>query len=285
MAAVNPTDLVWELGEVEGLIGSPPCQTFSLAGKKEALDSVRGQLVWEPIRYAQALAPEWIALEEVPTVLPLWRVYEEVLRTMGYRTWSGVLDASAYGVPQRRKRAILMASRGPLRPPTPTHGPADHDDLFGAPRAPYVTMAEALGWGITDAPARTVMAGSSRTGGPRPLDGGAGARAHYWEAVKRGAWQPNPDDPGDHAWVFTRPATTVVGSFRPDILAAPGWRKDPKVPRQNAPGSVPITVEQAGVLQSFRIDYPWQGAKTRRYEQVGNAIPPLLAAAILKELI
>lgn len=269
--------------KIEGLIGSPPCQSFSLAGKKEFLESVKGQLVWEPIRWAEVLEPQWIALEQVPQVLPVWKYMEEVFRDMGYNTWSGELDAAAYGVPQHRKRAILMASRGRVRPPTPTHGPADHDDLFGLPREPYVTMAQALGW-----TGREVILDSRGDG-----DGGEWKRSDWFtsdrpsrtlgEKARSWVMVPPPEDCPD--WPYKRPATTVVGSFRPDIMAAPGYRKDPKVPRQKAPGSVPITVEQALILQSFPVNYPIQGARTRAFEQVGNAIPPLLAKAILQELL
>ncbi len=89
---------------------------------------------------------------------------------------------------------------------------------------------------------------------------------------------PDRDDLPE--WAYRRPATTVVGSFRPDVLAAPGYRTT--VSRQDAPDSVRITVAEAGVLQGFPVDFPWQGPRTRRYQQVGNAIPPPLAAALIR---
>jgi DNA (cytosine-5)-methyltransferase 1 len=282
MTHIDPLMLL-ERWSVEGLIGSPPCQDYSLAGLKAGESGERGQLVWEPIRYAEALDPDWIALEEVPTVLPMWKHFETIFSAMGYFTWSGVLDASDYGVPQQRKRAILMASKKRFGPPAPTHGDPEAADLFGSDfLLPKVTMAQALGWtgqeiildSRGDGDGEWTRSGSFTSDRPsRTL----GEKARSWRVIP-------PPDPCPE-WPFRRPATTVVGSFRPDIMAAPGWRKDPAVPRQKAPDSVPITVEQALILQSFPVNYPIQGARTRAFEQVGNAIPPLLAAAILKELL
>jgi len=92
-------------------------------------------------------------------------------------------------------------------------------------------------------------------------------------------------------WYRTRPATTIVGSFGADTVSPPGYRLTES--RQNAEGGVKITVAEGGVkitvaeggvLQSFPADYPWQGSRSKQFEQVGNAIPPLLAAHILAAL-
>ncbi|PSJ23930.1 DNA cytosine methyltransferase, partial [Streptosporangium nondiastaticum] len=124
----------------------------------------RSRLTAEPMRWAFDLHPRWIALEQVPPVLPLWQHMAMLLRGRGYKTWTGILSAEEYGVAQTRKRAILMARLdGPVGPPAPTHqayvsGRALQleDDLFGSPLPPPVSMAQALGWdaeGIRMAPA------------------------------------------------------------------------------------------------------------------------------------
>jgi DNA (cytosine-5)-methyltransferase 1 len=283
VARIDPSDLIREHGDCEGLIASPPCQDFSPAGLKRGLNGIRGQMVWQPLRYIEAMNPEWIAMEQVKEVLPLWKLYEEWLRERGYHTWSGMLDAADFGVPQRRRRAILRASRRAVGPPEPTHGDAGMDDLFGAPRAAHVTMAEALGW-----TGREIILDSRGDGGDGEWKRSAwftsdrpsrtlGEKARSWVVI------PPPGDCPE--WPYKRPATTVVGSFRPDIMAAPDWRKDPSVPRQKQPGSVPITIEQALILQDFAVNYPIQGARTRAFEQIGNAIPPGLGIASLKGLL
>jgi DNA (cytosine-5)-methyltransferase 1 len=314
IALLDPTNYLAG-GPVEGLIASPPCQAFSLAGKRlghddkplcyKAADELaeggdpredvlplcgdpRSLLVVEPVRWVRDLRPTWIALEEVRAVEPLWEHYATIFRAWGYHVWTGVLNSADYGVPQTRERMILMAHRErEIGPPPPTHsrdGGAG-EDLFGDDRKPWVTMAQALGWGMTARPSVTVMARThdpetGRTsGGVRPLDGGSGARATLASARETGEWESKP------AWAHERPSTTIVGSFRPDKVAAPGWRKPGDPPRQDTPDSVTIDVTEAGVLQSFPADYPWQGPRTRQFEQVGNAVPPRLAAHVLARLL
>lgn len=86
-------------------------------------------------------------------------------------------------------------------------------------------------------------------------------------------------------WAHVRPSPTIVGSFRPDIVAAPGWRVDPKMPRQNTPNSATVESWEAGVLQDFPADFPFAGGKKARFMQVGNAIPVRMAKAILQEAL
>src|SRR5690606_40154461 len=108
----------------------PPCQAWSRAGKRGGLadqplvhqavhDLARGRdtraellaqcrderslLAAEPMRWLYDLRPEWVCMEEVPDVLPLWKQYALYLQQWGYSTWAGVLNAADYGVPQTRR--------------------------------------------------------------------------------------------------------------------------------------------------------------------------------------
>lgn len=312
-----------------GLIASPPCQTFSAAGKgagRKALDDVltvlpkvadmtlpelreagevfgddRTALVLTPLWFALHHPYRWLAWEQVPTVLPVWEACAEVLRDLGWQVWTGNLQAEQYGVPQTRKRAFLLASRDhEVAPPTPTHSryyPRNPTKLDPGV-AKWVSMAEALTpLGLGD-PFRMVSnygsGGDSTNRGERTSDQPAPTITSKIDRNVIYRNNPMPNQAHRHLgqpaptlafgkalpeWCHNRPATTVVGSFKPEVIAAPGFRTT--VSRQNAPDSVRVSVAEAAVLQSFPVDHPWQGAKGKQYLQVGNAVPPLLAMAAL----
>lgn len=83
-------------------------------------------------------------------------------------------------------------------------------------------------------------------------------------------------------WVTERPATTGQGDPR---VAEPGHRDRASGQRQFSGESVRVSVAEAAVLQSFPADYPWQGSRSAQYRQIGDAIPPLLARAVLAEVL
>lgn len=288
-----------------GFVGgkfSPPCQTFSAAGKgagRQALDTVyatmdrlyqtgaidydaftdvRTGLVLEPLRWAldlmRARQPfRWMVLEQVPPVLPVWERMGKMLESIGYSVAVGNLHAEQYGVPQTRKRAVLIARLdGEARLPVPTHSKyhSRNPERLDPGVRKWVSMAEAIDRGLTSRPAPTITGGGTETGGAEPI------------AKFMARWGNHPD------WVYQRPATTVQGDAR---LAAPGHRcmtndRHPdREPESMMAQAVRITVQEAAVLQSLPPDHPWQGNQGQQYLQVGNAIPGLLAKAILQQVL
>lgn len=348
-------------GRPEGYWGSPPCQTFSTAGKGDGraeLDRLaetihaerwedaglfdsRTRHVIDAARVAVTCGAEWVAMEQVPGVLPLWSALAHVLERHGFSTWTGVLCAADYGVPQTRRRAILMASRVRAAvPPTPTH--AETPGLFG--ERPWVSMADALGWDEAgrvkrersgdraeetfdaSGPSQTLTSkarswvrtnNATSTGGRYERDTDEPAptvtsRTDLWVArfgAQERATVRTMDEPaatitaamdnGDTkfyppGWPWTAPATSVAGD--PRITA----RCHHEAGSQGAnavdiadvaagvdPGDRPIrlTVRDALILQGFDPDYPVQGSRSKQFEQIGNAVPPPMAAAIVGALV
>jgi len=294
-------------------------------------------LMLEPARYLWALLNaedaevpfEWVAFEQVPGVLPLWQVYAEELRTLGWSVWTGVLNSADFGVPQTRRRAILMASRvRKVMPPEPTHyDPKGGSMLWGEE---WVTMAQALGldgqevvntrgdrktpggnnfpvdepsWALTEKARSWILhtnrnqqpdgtrqttdphtapapALTSKSGGQWVLKHNARANATVRSVDEPAATLHFGHARNEFEWIHTRPATTVCATNR---VAPPGHRdRSPEGESQFAsPDTVRITVPEASVLQSFPVDYPWQGTRTKQFEQVGNAVPPMLAAHVV----
>lgn len=354
-------ELDGELPEYDVLIASPPCQTFSMAGGgagRKALDDVLGliddrayfdveklrafgethdprtALVLTPLAHVARDLPLFVVFEQVPPVLPVWERCAEEMRRWGYSVWTGIVNAEQYGVPQTRRRAILIARAdgGEAKMPTPTHSRYYSRDpqRLDAGVKPWVSMAEALGWGMTerpfvtagnavgraegiggsggkaaverekargawlpgegprgpwgmtDRPYPTVASGTERGGGTDPLAvGGSGARKIITDARERGAW------------VDERPATTIAGDSR---VWAPGHKVNADDRRRHADaderygdrrGSTAerVTVAEAAILQSYPPGFTFAGTKTKQFLQIGNAVPPLMAEAILKEVI
>ncbi|WP_445520505.1 DNA cytosine methyltransferase [Streptomyces sp. NEAU-174] len=219
-------------GRTTGKIDSPPCPGFGKSGKKLGLldlplvhqaieDLSRGKdtraaigaacrdersiLTAEPMRWHYDLMPEWIALEQVPSVLPVWQQYAEILTRWGYSTAVGIVDAADHGAGQRRPRAILAASRvREVQLPAPTHG--------GLGQPPHVAMADVVGWGYTQRPAPTVTSGGTYTGGAEPF--GNGTRQGMKRAFGTPLWRDRSGIP--HLRPTVEECAALQG-FRPEL--------------------------------------------------------------------
>ncbi|MFG3180771.1 DNA cytosine methyltransferase [Streptomyces nigra] len=290
-------------GKVSGLIASPPCQTFSAAGLRagntdlplchQVLDDLtrghdtrdtaraacsdpRSLLVVEPLRYALDLRPDWIALEEVPAVLPLFEHTAWSLAGAGYSTWTGVLNAADLGLAQTRRRAFLIASRTrPALPPEPTHAEGGTSaDLFGDELPPWRTMGDVLGC----PPGQVVTRGNHTTGGSSfPTTGPSWAitgRARSWKLRSGQGWKSNADrSTSRFERVISEPSFTITGTANRCKWVGNGAEE------RN------LTLAEAAILQSFPADYPFHGSRTSQFQQIGNAVPPLLARAVLGNLV
>ncbi len=119
-----------ELPEADGIIGGPPCQSWSLAGEMRGVKDERGLLFYEYIRILENKKPKFFLAENVPgivsrTHLPEFNKILRMFSKVGYETSYKLLDARNYGVPQERKRVIIVGLRKDLKRrfefPQPTH--------------------------------------------------------------------------------------------------------------------------------------------------------------------
>lgn len=323
-------------GHITGLIASPPCPLFSSAGSgagraliaeicAAVTDALAGQplaphrtileamtsptialeasLTAEPARWIAATRPEWIAMEQVPAVLPIWRHYAHHLRAAGYSAWAGILSAEQYGAPQTRRRAVLIASRTrTVTRPEPTHqrfepgtaaGAADecHPSLFSPGLAPWISMADALGWPDGTGPvAHHHPRGDGKSGGQWTL---TDRQDH---GAERNVDEPAPTitaslDNGNKRWtVNTHTDQRPDGTTQERPLDAPAPTLTGKSGGQwtmalddDAP-TTRLTTEQAAALQTFPPTHRFVGTKTAVFQQIGNAVPPILSTAILKSV-
>lgn len=272
------------------LIGSPPCQPYSIAGKgagRRALDTVlhfaaqlaarhdiraglatlddeRTGLVLEPLRWTlQALDAgrpcRTVMLEQVPTVLPVWETMAQILRSEGYTVVTGRMHAEEYGVPQPRARAVLVARRGDQ------HGPARTDP-------PPLQPHHHPGGRQSGSAALGVDGRSARLGDDPP---------------------PRADRRSRHG--SRRPRSVLRRRLQKPRHPVRGTRRGPldhQHPADGRRGTAPyrggrkdmirVSVADAAALQTFPPGHPFQGTRTKQYEQVGNAMPKRLAAAVIR---
>lgn len=237
--------------EVKVLAGGPPCQPFSQGGRNAGENDPRDMIPDFQRAVAQIL-PEVFILENVRGLAgPRHRAYLDrriaEFEALGYVVDHRVLDAADYGVAQNRKRLFVIGMRLDVADAKRFSGA----DILWPRKQATQTMAEALGWSAKD-------------------------------AAEANAATPNPGLTGAHSWVFARPSTTVVGSFRPEVQAAPGYRSTGDGPRQNAPGSVVTTQAERLILQGMPADWKVCGSKAKVDLQIGNSCPNPLLVSLLK---
>jgi len=288
--------------------GGPPCQGFSTAGKKRAKDP-RNELFKEFVRAVRELDPQLVLLENVPGFKKMHRgvAYKEtrnLLQEIGYETDDRIVQAYEHGVPQRRQRFILIGWKPEFIDAAQWPDPGfSYSASAGAPLpllSPAVTIEEALadlaflepGW---EAHRHLEKAGSRYAGDRRSgtsLLFNHLATAHRPKAVEMFRKIPEGGtiasvDPGQRTAKATM-ARMDRGKISNAVLALP----DDLIHYEH--DRIP-TVREMARLQGFDDDYVFMGKRTSgfmerridvpQYTQVGNAVPPLLAAALGKSLL
>jgi DNA (cytosine-5)-methyltransferase 1 len=252
------------------VIGGPPCQTFSAAGRRSGgvlgTSDARGRLFKAYCQILKVIEPEVFVFENVYGLPGAnngdpWREITTAFSGLGYHLAADVLDAADYGVPQHRERLIMVGYRaGEFEFPAPTHGPdspdkrklvsvreaiadlqdraePDHDDLGGLYGHLLALVPPGLNYAFF----------TREMGHPEPI---FAWRSKFHDFL----YKADPDFP----------CRTIKA--RPGKFSGPFHWKNRS-----------FTVEELKRLQGFPDDYVIVGNYGRILEQIGNSVPPLLA--------
>lgn len=269
-------------GELGILTACVPCQTFSSLGRKNRKeDDPRNRLVERIGDFVESIAPRAVVMENVPPLRNDSRFIRlvERLRSMGYGVWHDVVDAAKFGVPQRRRRLVLIALKGftdeavpvlnPKHPLLRSHceGRTVRDafrtlrhhrrsDVLSRPRLSY---PEIVANRIVAIPPN----GGSRTSLPAELE-----LSCHGELGKK-------DRKTAAGNVYGRMTLDEVAPTLTTRCTTPACGRFLH-PWENRA----ITLREAAVLQTFPVDYRFKGGIMSIQAQIGNAVPPKLAEAI-----
>ncbi|MDX9974511.1 MAG: DNA cytosine methyltransferase [FCB group bacterium] len=313
-----------EKGALDVLVGGPPCQGFSINAPDRFLQDPRNRLFKDYVRFLEEFEPKTFLFENVPGLLSLGdgKVFRQILmefKRLGYCVTEKILFAAHYGVPQERWRLILLGSRLSQIPmPEPTHSAGGRANFRGGTTLtfrldeearsrllPFVSVGQAIG----DLPRLEMGEGAEIVGYTseahsdyavmmRNPDGvtfnhyAAKLSKQNIERMKHvkpgGSWRDIPLMLLPKGMQRARKSdhTKRYGRLRNDGLAGTVMTKcDPHwgsvfLPDQQRS----LTAREAARFQSFPDNYRFFGPRVSQYEQIGNAVPVLMAKVIAMQI-
>ena len=277
------------------LFGGPPCQGFSTSNTKTRnTENSNNSLFYEYIRQVKELTPEWFVFENVEGIKSFEKgtvisKLEEEFEKLGYKTKWDVLTASDYGVPQNRNRFFMIGNRLGI------------DFVFPEKQEKKVTVNEA----IEDLPklnngdsfeilnykkieANTyakLMRGTSEKVSQNYVSRNKDYVIERYKHIKPGQnWKAIPeelmknykDTKNCHSGIYKRldpnSPSVVIANYRKNMLIHPFENRG-------------LSVREAARIQSFPDNFIFKGNLSFQQQQIGNAVPPLLAKAIFEQII
>lgn len=272
-------------GSADLVIGGPPCQGFSVAGKMNPHDP-RSKHVIRFLDLVEHVQPQAFVMENVKAlaVSARWERVREHLETranlLGYCTSLLILSAADFGVPQRRERMFLIGIRDAAAPREIAPTVARHVTvreafeelpLFGTPGNDTFCTA-------TVTPAKRPILRPSPFEGSLLFNGnGRHLRLDRPAPTLPASMGGNATPIVDQIELETGKEAWVVGYHRRLMKGAKPLKCVPTYVGR-------ITVEEAARLQSFPIGMEFAGTTSAKYRQIGNAVPPLLASAVARSV-
>lgn len=280
-------------GTIDVVIGGPPCQGFSQKGQRKTIHDERNFLFKYYVSVVELVKPKYFVMENVPNLLTAECGYfrheiEELFNKLGYSLEYGVLNASDYGVPQNRRRAVIIGKLDGDAPKLPvpkrnnvTIWDAISDLAYlesgeGSEEQEYKYPAESDYEKMLRKDSSKLFNHIATKHSPLALERlalippNAGREVlpeeHLTKSIYSGTWTRMKKDEIS-VTITTRFDTPSSGKFTHPFL------------------NRAITVREAARIQSFPDNFHFVGNKGSQMKQVGNAVPPLLAAAIAEVIM
>lgn len=286
LSTLEPSEIEKGLNgkSVDLIIGGPPCQGFSVAGKR-IVDDVRNKLYKNFVRFVEYYKPKAFMMENVPNILSIGEgiVRDSIVKDfsdLGYKVVYKVLTASNYGTPQNRRRAVFVGFKD------------GKEFIFPQQTVEQlVTSYEAL----SDLPENSLEDGSDypmttncdyqklmRCNSSKIYNHQITEHSDKTKEIialvpDGGNYKNLPPELQQTRKVHI--AWTRLNSQKPSFTIDTGHRHHFHYKWNRIP-----TVRESARIQSFPDDFIFLGTKTSQYKQVGNAVPPLMAEAIAKKL-
>lgn len=280
-------------GTIDVVIGGPPCQGFSQKGQRKTIHDERNFLFKYYVSVVELVKPKYFVMENVPNLLTAEGGYfrheiEELFNKLGYSLEYGVLNASDYGIPQNRRRAVIIGKLDGDAPKLPvpkrnnvTIWDAISDLAYlesgeGSEEQEYKYPAESDYEKLLRKDSSKLFNHIATKHSPLALERlalippNAGREVlpeeHLTKSIYSGTWTRMKKDEIS-VTITTRFDTPSSGKFTHPFL------------------NRAITVREAARIQSFPDNFHFVGNKGSQMKQVGNAVPPLLAAAIAEVIM
>lgn len=293
-------ELGLEKGELDCLVGGPPCQGFSknVPAKGRFMNDPRNLLFRNFMEYVKKLFPRVLIMENVAEIYNAYdgevrKEIEDTLSRLGYKTVTKVLFAPDYGIPQRRRRCFFFASRTKKDPEIPVGNsmvkiPRDKLSAWGA-----ISDLPVLNNGEGHEPMKydtkpkndyqKIMRGENQELYDHSAKSLKDKQFLRIASLKPGqAWRDLPKE--------LQPKSGYSGAYgRLDFeMLAPTmtrWLFHPGSGRFSHPKENRLlTIREAARIQSFSDDFKFTGSYVKKASQVGNAVPPLLMLSLAPKI-